>query len=281
MNKIDYKTLSILFNRNFLKKIIKNDYEEYMINVFDKSSYFPKEHKNIIKILDNLYCDFEKNYRCEYVYKNLITTKILIKKHSLESSVLISEMYVENSKADVVIFNGTSTVYEIKTELDSLNRLKSQLNSYLKCFDKIYIVTTKENILKLENNIPDKVGLIEVTKKNALKEYKKAKSNKENIDKNELFRLLRKNEIISLMDKLGYDVSSIPNCLLRNESKKIFLTLDNSIAHDMAITEMRNRVVKKEQKKIIDKAPDSLKFFFIAEILNKKQCNYINNTLFN
>ena len=190
-------------------------------------------------------------------------------------------MYVENSKADIVIFNGTSTVYEIKTELDSLNRLESQLNSYLKCFDKIYIVTTLENIKKLENIIPDKVGLIEVTKRNALKEYKKAKSNKENIDKEELFRLLRQNEIINIMKKLGNDFSDIPSVFIRTEGKKVFFTLDNITAHDMAVKEIKTRKVKNEQKELIEKAPKSLKFFFLAESLNKKQCKYLGRLLEN
>lgn len=278
MEKLNYKALSILFNRNFLKKIIKDNYEEYIENLFNENNYFSDE-KKILTILDNLYSDFEKNYRCEYIYKNLIARKILIKRHSLDTSVLIPEMYVENSKADIVIFNGTSTVYEIKTELDSLNRLESQLNSYLKCFDKVYIVTTLENIKKLENIIPDKVGLIEVTKRNALKEYKRAKSNKENINKEELFRLLRQNEIINIMKKLGNDFSDTPSIFIRTEGKKIFLTLDNITAHDMAVKEMKTRKVKNEQKELIEKAPESLKFFFLAEPLNKKQCNYLRGLL--
>lgn len=278
MEKSNYKALSVLFNRNFLKKIIKENYEEYMENLFNKNNYFSDE-KKIVTILDNLYSDFEKNYRCEYVYKNLIARKILINRHSLDTSVLIPEMYVENSKADIVIFNGTSTVYEIKTELDSLNRLESQLKSYLKCFDKVYIVTTLENIKKLENIIPDRVGLIEVTKRNALKEYKRAESNKENIDKGELFRLLRQNEIINIMKKLGNDFSDIPTVFIRTEGKKKFLALDNITAHDMAVKEMKTRKVKNEQKELIEKAPESLKFFFLAEPLNKKQCNYLRGLL--
>ena len=255
MEKLNYKALSVLFNRNFLKKIIKDNYEEYIENLFNENNYFSDE-KKILTILDNLYSYFEK-----------------------DTSVLIPEMYVENSKADIVIFNGTSTVYEIKTELDSLNRLESQLNSYLKCFDKVYIVTTLENIKKLENIIPDKVGLIEVTKRNALKEYKRAKSNKENINKEELFRLLRQNEIINIIKKLGNDFSDTPSVFIRTEGKKIFLTLDNITAHDMAVKEMKTRKVKNEQKELIEKAPESLKFFFLAEPLNKKQCNYLRGLL--
>lgn len=278
MEKSNYKALSILFNRNFLKKIIKDNYKEYMENLFNKNNYFSDE-KKIVTILDNLYSDFEKNYRCEYVYKNLIARKILINRHSLDTSVLIPEMYVENSKADIVIFNGTSTVYEIKTELDSLNRLESQLKSYLKCFDKVYIITTLENIKKLENIIPDRVGLIEVTRRNTLKEYKRAESNKENINKEELFRLLRQNEIINIMKKLGNDFSDTPSAFIRTEGKKIFLTLDNITAHDMAVKEIKTRKVKNEQKELIEKAPESLKFFFLAEPLNKKQCNYLRGLL--
>ena len=272
MENINYKALSVLFNRSFARKIIINEYEEYLKDIFKRGHYFTEE-KSLISILNTLYIKMKKNYKCEYIYKNTITNKILLGRHSLNTSVLISEFWVGKSKADIVIFNGTSTVYEIKTELDTLNRLKTQIEDYLKCFDKIYIVTTSENIEKLKNKISNKIGFIEYTSRDTLKEHKKAESNKKFIDKETLFSLLRKNEMLNIIKNINLEIPDVHPRYLREECKKIFMKLRNLEAHDMVIKELKKRKVKKEQKEIIEKVPESLKFFFLSENFNKKQCS--------
>ena len=279
MEKINYRGLSVLYNRTFVRKIISNNYKNYLENILSRSNYLVKE-VSLIHVLDSLYSEFKKNYKCEYVYKNTIVNKILLGRHSLNTSTLISELNVGKSKADIVIFNGTSTVYEIKTELDSLNRLEAQLEDYLKCFDKIYVVTTLENVKKLENRLSEKIGLIEYTKKYTLKEHKKAESNKRNIDKESLFSLFRKNEMINIIKKIGFEIPNVHPRYLREECKKIFLKLSNEEAHNIAIEEIKKRKIKNEQKEIIEMAPESLKFFFLAENLNKKQCRFLKELLF-
>ena len=280
MEKINYRGLSVLYNRTFVRKIISNNYKNYLENILSRSNYLVKE-VSLVHVLDSLYSEFKKNYKCEYVYKNTIVNKILLGRHSLNTSTLISELNVGKSKADIVIFNGTSTVYEIKTELDSLNRLEAQLEDYLKCFDKIYVITTLENIKKLENKLSGKIGLIEYTKRGTLREHKKAESNKRNIDKKSLFSLFRKNEMLNKIKKIGFEIPDVHPRYLREECEKIFLKLSNEEAHNIAIEEIKKRKIKNEQKEIIEMAPESLKFFFLAENLNKKQCKFLKELLFN
>ena len=81
------------------------------------------------------------NYRNEYVYKNAIANKILLGRHSLNTSNLLTEFRVDKSKADIVILNGTSSVYEIKSEFDSFERLEEQIRSYRKVFGFINVIT--------------------------------------------------------------------------------------------------------------------------------------------
>ena len=280
MEKINYRGLSVLYNRTFVRKIISNNYKNYLENILSRSNYLVKE-VSLVHVLDSLYSEFKKNYKCEYVYKNTIVNKILLGRHSLNTSTLISELNVGKSKADIVIFTGTSTVYEIRTELDSLNRLEAQLEDYLKCFDKIYVITTLENIKKLENKLSGKIGLIEYTKRGTLREHKKAESNKQNIDKKSLFSLFRKNEMLNIIKKIGFEIPDVHPRYLREECEKIFLKLSNEEAHNIAIEEIKKRKIKNEQKEIIEMAPESLKFFFLAENLNKKQCKFLKELLFN
>lgn len=58
--------------------------------------------------------------RDEYIYRAAVTKKILMGKHSLRTASMLNEFRAGSCKADLVILNGTATVYEIKSERDSL-----------------------------------------------------------------------------------------------------------------------------------------------------------------
>ena len=64
--------------------------------------------------------------RDEYVYRAALTNKVLMGTHSLNTACMLTEFRVGACKADLVILNGTATVYEIKSERDSLSRLANR-----------------------------------------------------------------------------------------------------------------------------------------------------------
>src|SRR5438128_1527304 len=65
-----------------------------------------------------------EGYRDEYIYKAALTQRILLGKHSLQTASMLNEFRVGECKADIAILNGTATVYEVKSERDSLARLE-------------------------------------------------------------------------------------------------------------------------------------------------------------
>ena len=65
-------------------------------------------------------------FRDEYVYRAALTHKILMGTHSLRTASMLSEFRTGACKADLVILNGTATVYEIKSERDSLIALQTR-----------------------------------------------------------------------------------------------------------------------------------------------------------
>ena len=73
-------------------------------------------------LLKKSYSVISKYYRCEYVYKNELI-KLLLKKYGTRNSVYFNEFRVGNSIADMVMFNGESKAFEIKTEYDTPRRL--------------------------------------------------------------------------------------------------------------------------------------------------------------
>ncbi|MBU5889902.1 sce7726 family protein, partial [Vibrio cholerae O1] len=77
--------------------------------------------------------------RNEYFYKNTLLNKLLLGKHSLNTTTAITEIPINKSKADFILINGKAVVYEIKTGLDSFERLESQIEDYFKAFVNVYV----------------------------------------------------------------------------------------------------------------------------------------------
>lgn len=55
--------------------------------------------------------------------------------------MLLNEFRIGASIADTVLINGTNKVFEIKTELDTPERLTTQLQDYYKGFSEVYVFT--------------------------------------------------------------------------------------------------------------------------------------------
>ena len=52
-----------------------------------------------------------------------------------------------------MLINGKAVVYEIKTELDNLDRLECQIMDYYKAFNHVAVLTYEKNLKNVENII--------------------------------------------------------------------------------------------------------------------------------
>ena len=57
---------------------------------------------------------------------------------------------MQSLKQIFVLINGKAVVYEIKTELDNLERLESQIDDYYKAFEHVAVVTYEKNLKQLK-----------------------------------------------------------------------------------------------------------------------------------
>ena len=119
------------------------------------------------------------------IVRSAFHQSILKSAHSCEDTFVIDELGLRNgeSRADIAVLNGKLIGYEIKTEKDNLNRLKSQIQAYNEVFDKIYIITGLKHLDKVIEAVPEWWGiyLIEtkLTDDCCFKSFRKAKVNKE------------------------------------------------------------------------------------------------------
>lgn len=168
-----------------------------------------------------------KQYRNEYYYKNAIANKILVGRHSVNTSTMFTEFRVGTSKADCVIVNGISTCYEIKTDYDNLGRLKSQMHSYLKIFDKVNVVVSDKYMAAVLDAVPKEVGVILLNKRGAFREVRSASLIQTPIDVSVLMRSLRREEYVSLVKSLFGGLPAISNTEIFRECERLLVSASN------------------------------------------------------
>ena len=218
----------------------------------------------LAQFFDLIYMILFRSYRNEYIYKNAIANKILLGRHSLNTSHMLTEFRAGNCKADVVVVNGTSAVYEIKSELDSFARLENQVKNYLKIFDYINVITSASQVNKLKSILPDKAGILLLTNRNTISTIRESKSNRKNTNQSILFDSLRKNEYVKTIKEYFGIVPDVPNTQIYKECKKLFSKIPAELAHDLTINILRRRRNTRVLKEFIEKAPASLSAYAMS-----------------
>lgn len=267
--------LSKIFSPTILKELCSTGNSKKLRRILDELNllYQVDLKKNLESFFNDVYKILLKNYRNEYIYRSIIIKKILLGIHSLNTAHLINECRVGNSKADCVILNGTSTVYEIKTQFDTFSRLHSQLDDYKKAFEYVYIVVPIETLKKLEGyNLDENIGIMVLNKNSTISKTRLAKSNKNYFNKETIFDILRKNEYIEIISKY-YEIPSIPNTKIYTYCKRLFTELDIELIHAELVQILKKRDVSDLQKKVILNVPDSLKALSMQTKLTDKEKN--------
>ena len=65
---------------------------------------------------------------------------------------------LNNRRADIFMLDEYIIAYEIKSELDSLDKLETQMKDYIKCFNQVWLITVDKHIEKARTIIPQSVG---------------------------------------------------------------------------------------------------------------------------
>ena len=258
------KEISKYFSNTFFRKLPELRFKHDFYKRHQELFHYKEE--NIRNIYENYYNLLFDNFKNEYIYKNEIANKLYLEKHDYNEATLLTEFWTHKSKTDIVIINGTATVYEIKTEYDSLSRLDSQINDYRKVFDKIFIVSTEKYLKTIEKLYPD-LGLIELVD-GRLKTHREAKVVNNYLDAFQMLLSLKKKEMLHLLNLLGCnniettDIKFYEKCFMIIEQ---FRGIDIYKEYICILKERNNN---KNQKDYIDILPRSLKIQGLTTYLN-------------
>ncbi len=82
--------------------------------------------------------------------------------HNEPTTLVIDELGLEHGKcrADIAVINGYLDGYEIKSDLDSLHRLDSQVSKYNAVFDHSWIILTSRHLEEAISIVPEWWGII-------------------------------------------------------------------------------------------------------------------------
>ncbi|MBS4746138.1 sce7726 family protein [Bacillus safensis] len=239
----NYSEINKVFTRNSLKKLIDfgtSKSYEYCVEQFVNSGS-PIKNIDIIK---TLYSVLDKNYRNEYFYKNTLFNKLLLGKHSLNTSIAISELPIHRSKADFILINGNSEVFEIKTELDKIDRLFLQIEDYYKVFPLVSVLTSDTNYYKIYKLFKESnIGIKVLTSRNTISIKKTPIPNYEKLDPTSMFKVLRKTEFEYIITKkFGY-LPQVNQFDYYKECKKIFSTIPTKELQNEVNCVLKKRVL--------------------------------------
>jgi len=253
--------LSRLFSSNVIKDLATTGSSSIACKILSENHLLRTLNPHMIlrDFYDGLFARLFKEYRNEYIYKNAIADKVLLGRHSLNSSFMLTEFRAGNCKADTVILNGSSTVYEIKSTYDSVNRLERQLTAYHQIFDLINVITSEDQLPKVSQIVTDSVGLMVLSDRYTISTIRDAASQKTKVDASVIFDSLRKPEYISIIKKRFGLIPDVPNTKIYSECKALFAQLEPQVAHDEMVKVLKQRGNCCSLREFITQVPDSLK----------------------
>lgn len=268
--------LQRFFSRQSFHRLVQNRKDDVFSEVARR--YVPSSKgKTYAEIFSTVYDYISKSYRTEYYYKNKILNKMILSHKTSKNSVALQELPIGTSKADFVIINRKGRVYEIKTELDNLDRLKSQLDNYYKAFSIVNVVTYENNIEKICDKVSDSVGIICLTHRGAFKEIRRAVETRDLLNSGVMFDILRKNEYEEILLKeygklpLCGDFSYYRNC------KALFSAININTSQKYLVKALKNRSRKNNDDFNI--FPESIRLLLYFDREDKKKWRDIKRFL--
>jgi len=196
--------------------------------------------------------------RDEYVFRSALTNKVLLGRHSLRTAAMLNEFRAGMCKADIVILNGTATVYEIKSERDSLTRLENQVSNYRKVFASVNVVASESHIEKVASAMPRDVGVLELSRRFTISVVREAVDRPDQVCPLAILESLRTREAASVLEMLGHAPPDVPNTRLRASLREQFAKLAPAKVHSAMVVTLKASRSLLKLSDLVQQLPRSL-----------------------
>lgn len=257
MKKTNY--LNKIFTIPYLDSIQHSKHFRSVLS--DKNISLPTTYKSVIT---DFYQELMHTHRNEYFYKNELLNSLLIQNGKISSCSTLTELPVADSKTDMIFVdeNDVGIVYEIKTELDTLNRLENQIQDYYKAFPYVYVATSSSHLRQLEQVLEGtSVGIIELTNNNEFVYRKEATYNTGNLSHDVLFRILRKKEFESIVLKYFGKLPDVSDFVYYGTCLELLENLDIVLFQKEVMSCLRKRNLVRNVESFTNNVPYELSFY--------------------
>lgn len=233
--------LNRVFTRNTLREIVDGSYSDVFMTATRKYITDPLGKSNK-QLISELYAVLKKQYRNEYYYKNTILNKLLLGVHKPTTTTALTEISIGKSKADFVLINGHAVVYEIKTELDNLDRLDSQISNYFNAFTRVSVLASEEYLDKLKERLENSpVGICVLTRRGTISKKKEPQECTDKLNKDTMFRILRKSEYEEIIVKHYGQLPEVSQFDYYRVCKNLFCKLKTNVAYNDFVSILKKR----------------------------------------
>jgi hypothetical protein len=234
---------SSLFSRSSAELWIKSNFDsiDYKINRYD-TKWQNSTNATYLDYLKYIYQILENNYQNEYIFKNSFLNEWLIKEIGQNNTKVFNEFRVGNAVADLVMFNGKSKVFEIKTEFDSSKRLNLQLENYSKAFNEIFLIVP-ESKLSVYSKFDKSIGLISFNKNEKFERFTKKRDAITNytVDSTTIMKILHTNEYKSIVKSFYGELPIMTSFNQYNICNKLIDSIPNDQLNKYFIEKMKDR----------------------------------------
>lgn len=242
-NQNQLRDYSSLFSRSGAELWIKSNFDsiDYKIERYD-IKWQNSADATYLDYLKYVYQILEKNYQNEYIFKNSFLNEWLISEIGHKNTKVFNEFRVGNAVADLVMFNGKSKVFEIKTEFDSTKRLNLQIENYSKAFNQIFLIVP-ESKLSVYSKFDKNIGLISFNKTEKSERFTLQRdviSNYE-VDSETIMKVLHTNEYKSIVKSFYGDLPDMTSFNQFNVCNELINKIPNIELNKMFIEKMKNR----------------------------------------
>jgi len=269
--------LSNLFSSAFTDRVIANAHTCYLQGIFKQTGFdqYMPARATVSYALQKAFNYLATHYRGEYVFKTAIFKEALIQHHGLKSTCFLTEFRSANAKADILLLNGTSIAYEIKSDIDRLDRLGNQTAVYQYIFDKVIIVSSIEHLTKVIQLVPLSVGISVLAKNSNIVPVRHPTSNVPYLKKDLMFDCLRKPEYLSLIQSVFHSIPDVPSTRIHTACKSLFCSLSNEEAHHHFVTVLKRRQFSQDQMQLIRSTRHALQCLLADKIYSPKECELL------
>lgn len=276
------RSYSSAFSRALFTDIIKYGDCSRLDAIHARYDAKRKKEKTYLSYLKYLYRQISVNYRCEYVYKNELINHMLMDMYAHPETIIFNEFRMQKSIVDLVMFNGHSRAFEIKTEYDTTRRLAGQLVDYTRVFQQCYVVIPEHMQEMYEREIPPYIGIILLIDNNGnliLKEVRPAVENK-NIDAGMMMKCLRTKEYENIVLEEFGKLPEVPYYEMYEACEEKLYDMSPDKLHRYFLNEIEKR---KNNMCLLKKAPHELRQMYLQLGLSKGQIDilqtYLNNPI--